>query len=267
VVSTIDNLNSRKPIAASTAFTLVELLVVIGIIAIIAALLLPILSRSKSAAQSANCKSNLKQLGASLHIFLSDNRCYPTNVFQTKPLSLPNSERFWLGKLVREGLGIPQPSTNFQRSGVWRCPGARWSDQMTSGNDLNGLTDYGYNDDKFNGKGPRDSTNKFGLEGHYRPAPGFASTWSFIPIAENEVVAPSEMMAVGDCFEANALLMRRPIEIFAEFGNILERHQGKANVVFCDAHVDSPKLQFLFEDTNDVALARWNFDHQPHRDK
>jgi len=45
------------------------------------------------------------------------------------------------------------------------------------------------------------------------------------------------------------------------------RHQGKANVVFCDGHVESPTLKFLFEDTSDAALVRWNRDHLPHREK
>jgi prepilin-type processing-associated H-X9-DG protein len=42
---------------------------------------------------------------------------------------------------------------------------------------------------------------------------------------------------------------------------------GKANVVFCDGHVESPPLQFLFADTSDAALSRWNRDHQPHRER
>jgi prepilin-type processing-associated H-X9-DG protein len=45
------------------------------------------------------------------------------------------------------------------------------------------------------------------------------------------------------------------------------RHQGEANVVFCDGHVESPPLQSLFADTNDAALVRWNRDHLPHREK
>jgi prepilin-type processing-associated H-X9-DG protein len=45
------------------------------------------------------------------------------------------------------------------------------------------------------------------------------------------------------------------------------RHQGKANVVFCDGHVESPTLQFLFADTSDAALSAWNRDHQPHRER
>ncbi|MEI6197851.1 MAG: H-X9-DG-CTERM domain-containing protein [Verrucomicrobiota bacterium] len=32
---------------------------------------------------------------------------------------------------------------------------------------------------------------------------------------------------------------------------------GKANVVFCDGHVESPTLKFLFEDISDTASARW----------
>jgi len=42
---------------------------------------------------------------------------------------------------------------------------------------------------------------------------------------------------------------------------------GKANVAFCDGHVESPTLQFLFADTSDAALSRWNRDHQPHRER
>jgi hypothetical protein len=38
-------------------------------------------------------------------------------------------------------------------------------------------------------------------------------------------------------------------------------------MVFCDGHLESPTLQFLFTDTNDEALVRWNRDHQPHREK
>jgi prepilin-type processing-associated H-X9-DG protein len=38
---------------------------------------------------------------------------------------------------------------------------------------------------------------------------------------------------------------------------------GKTNVVFCDGHVESPELQFLFADTSAAALSRWNRDHNP----
>jgi len=75
------------------------------------------------------------------------------------------------------------------------------------------------------------------------------------------------MMAIGDGFDPNGILMRRPVADFEQFGNVRTRHQGKANLVFCDGHVESPTLKFLFEDTSDAALVRWNRDHLPHREK
>jgi len=134
------------------------------------------------------------------------------------------------------------------------------------------LSCYGYNDDKYSGN-TRDAANKFGLEGHYVPGADLAypsadlASAIFTPIAESEVVTPSDMMAIGDCFEGNALLRRESIEFFEGCGNALARHQRKANVVFCDGHVESPTLKVLFEDTGDTALARWNRDNQPHRGK
>lgn len=59
-------------------FTLIELLVVIAIIAILAAILFPVFARARDKGREASCKSNLKQLGSALQLYLDDwEGCYP----------------------------------------------------------------------------------------------------------------------------------------------------------------------------------------------
>lgn len=57
----------------SKAFTLIELLTVIAIVAILAAFIFPVLARAKLSAGQAACTSNLKQLGASVYLYAADH--------------------------------------------------------------------------------------------------------------------------------------------------------------------------------------------------
>jgi len=65
-----------SPRPARSGFTLVELLVVIGIIATLVAILLPTLGRAREAARAANCLSNLRQINTAFMLFAHDNKGY-----------------------------------------------------------------------------------------------------------------------------------------------------------------------------------------------
>lgn len=64
---------SSRPASAPNAFTLVELLVVIAVIAILASLLLPVLSKGKARAQTIDCVDHLRQLQMCWHMYAHDN--------------------------------------------------------------------------------------------------------------------------------------------------------------------------------------------------
>ena len=69
-------ISSRHPTRAAKAFTLVELLVVIGIIALLISILLPSLSRARESAKEVKCLSNMRQLGTATGFFVADHDGY-----------------------------------------------------------------------------------------------------------------------------------------------------------------------------------------------
>src|SRR6266581_4884964 len=80
-----DSSSKVSEVDPGRGFTLIELLIVIAIIAILAALLLPALSRAKEAGRKTQCINNEKQMQLMAHFYATDN-----NDFLVPPNSLPN---------------------------------------------------------------------------------------------------------------------------------------------------------------------------------
>ncbi|MGN6507602.1 MAG: type II secretion system protein [Tepidisphaeraceae bacterium] len=111
-------------------FTLVELLVVIGIIALLISILLPSLNQARRAAQATVCLSQLKQLGTAVTLYAStyNNYILPTRIVGKSPISGGAVADFWTHLLITSKI-LPDPKQendpNAPARSIFVCPSIR----------------------------------------------------------------------------------------------------------------------------------------------
>lgn len=122
-------------VKSRNGFTLIELLVVIAVIAILIALLLPAIQRTREAARRSQCKNNLKQIGLGLANYHDENKVFPPGFIQSVPANasthlglgwgaklLPYLDQAPLFKKLNFNAGVG-PTAEWQTIlNVWQCP-------------------------------------------------------------------------------------------------------------------------------------------------
>jgi prepilin-type N-terminal cleavage/methylation domain-containing protein/prepilin-type processing-associated H-X9-DG protein len=113
----------------TAGFTIVELLVVVGIIGVLCAILFPVIVKAKESAKITQCISNMKQLGSGLTAYLDDNlsrfpaaAAWGSPSYWAKPENgSQNTIQELLSRYVRNGMRMGKDGL-YESPGVFGCP-------------------------------------------------------------------------------------------------------------------------------------------------
>lgn len=221
-------------------FTLLELLIVIAIIAILAGLLLPVLSRARESGQRSSCVNNVHEIMRSIDMYTDDfKECYPPSQLKTVPW-------YWHRLLLSLGYFGKSNSGDIHvdvYNKMMVCPGDPNPFAFT-----NDRLSYGLNANVFNylpyEKGEYDSTD------HYFRRSRLAYGKMCVNNSHGSkmvVKRPSQIFTVADGRSYHIrLASNNTTQTFyntaAPRYNLTARHGGTASFAFADGHAKAVKL-------------------------
>ncbi len=232
----------RRADMRSSAFTLIELLVVIVLIAVLVAIIFPAMSNSRVVALSSKCQANLRQIGVALTSFTNENNNnLPQSAYGPTTAPTTNGPNYkWMDAIFPYA-----PSEK-----IFLCPGDTESKYTAARNLAAGQTstDYG----------------SYGMNGAYRDT-GDGQTpprsTAAVPISRLLIAEPATTVWIADTNNrqqangsfgftwanagANPGITTSSTGQARQLEAIIERHRALTNVLFCDGHVETRRLEAL----------------------